>query len=292
MAWPLARLLVKFTQRHRSGVTKGRFKVRSLRHKAMCDQPRAQIRGSNVRCIRIEAKNISCCCGEDIADTGCVLKVLLIFPRPFLIRGSIEPADGRKYKELDLLMMPPPPIVRSEARLYNIIIHGNAGEVTETTSSSMNRNIVIYHTMDYRDIFTKGKWSKVPSKESEGLVDDEADGYSDTSTLRGEKPKPQSRFRRVLYRLVWLAHAALFFANITWLLTWGKWVHPADKFSKSTALAMNQAMSVRGLMPRSQQVQYRVPASSTSGETSTCPSAWTIHSYSRGTMCQIRHGKT
>lgn len=88
--------------------------------------------------------------------------------------------------------------------------------------------------MGYRDYFMpKVKWAKVPFKDlPEG--EEGVDGDSETSsTLLGEKPKPQSDFRRGASRAIWLLHIALVGANITWWLTWNSWAHPADKHSTS-----------------------------------------------------------
>lgn len=89
--------------------------------------------------------------------------------------------------------------------------------------------------MGYKDYFIpKVKWAKASFKDLPDTSDDGVDGDSDTSTLLGEKPKPQSKLRRHSGRLFWLLHLTILTVNITWWLTWNSWMHPADNFSIST----------------------------------------------------------
>lgn len=111
--------------------------------------------------------------------------------------------------------------------------------------------------MGYRDYFMpRVKWAKVPFKDLPDGIDGEegAEGDSDTaSTLLGEKPKPQSKFRLGAGRAIWLLHIVLLCANVAWLITWNNRAHPADLFSRSPGpragqlrrLALNKNLTSR-----------------------------------------------
>lgn len=104
--------------------------------------------------------------------------------------------------------------------------------------------------MGYKDFFTKKiKWSRVPTKElhlSSGDHEALLDGDADTSTLLSEKTNKDDNDNNNkstsglssglgcgLSKYLWLLHVALLGANITRWLTWNRWMHPADIFSKS-----------------------------------------------------------
>lgn len=80
----------------------------------------------------------------------------------------------------------------------------------------------------------KVKWAQVPFRDRQDGADGEDEIHEDSessSTLLGEKPKPQSKTRSRADQFLWLVHIALLGANITWWLSWNMWAHPADSHS-------------------------------------------------------------